>query len=189
MQDRPFPSARSVGTIIAVPDTESFASALEDHRAELHRHCIRLLRSGADAEDALQDTLLRAWRSRRGMASDCPRAWLYRIATNACLDVIARRDATLAPLDGVEATAPQDQRPESIVLARETVELVLAAALEHLSPRQRTAFVLHDLLCRSAAESATAQSISVPATNSAVQRARQALRAHLPVDRLEWARA
>ncbi len=170
-------------------DTDAFASAIEDHRAELHRHCVRLVRSAADAEDAMQDALLRAWRSRRGMASDCPRAWLYRIATNACLDVIARRDATLAPLDGVEATAPQEQRPESIVLARETVELVLAAALEHLSPRQRTAFVLHDLLCRSAAESATAQSISVPATNSAVQRARGVLRAHLPVDRLEWARA
>ena len=178
-----------MGTIVAMPDTDTFVSALEDHRAELHRHCTRLVRSGADAEDALQDTLLRAWRSRGRLASGCPRAWLYRIATNACLDVIARRDVTLAPLDGVEPVAPQDQLPESIVLARETVELVLAAALEHLSPRQRTAFVLHDLLCRSAAESATAQSISVPATNSAVQRARDVLRAQLPGDRLEWARA
>ena len=173
MQDRPFPCGGSVATIAAVPD---FASALEDHRAELHRHCARLC--GADAEDALQDTLLRAWRSRRRLASDCPRAWLYRIATNACLDVLARREKTLVSLDGFEAAVPPEQLPESIVFSRETIERVLAEA-RHLSPRQRAAFALHDVLGRSAAESAIAQSISVAATNSAVQRARRILRAQL----------
>src|SRR5689334_3014154 len=97
MQDRPFPCGDSATTIAAVPD---IVSALEDYRPELHRHCTRLLRSDVDAEDALQDALLRAWRGRGRLASDCPRAWLYRIATNACLDVIARREKTLASLDG-----------------------------------------------------------------------------------------
>ena len=174
----------------SIAHTDAFATAIEDHRAELHRHCNRLLRSGADAEDAVQEALLRAWRSRRGLASECPRAWLYRIATNACLDLLARRDATLAPLDEAsDAPAPVEQLPEAIVCRRETVELVLLAAGRYLSPPQYAAFVLHDVLRRSAAESATAQSISVPATNSAVQRARCVLRARLPVDRLEWARA
>jgi RNA polymerase sigma-70 factor (ECF subfamily) len=158
-----------VGTIVAVPD-------FEDYRAELHRHCTRLC--GADAEDALQDTLLRAWRSRRRVVSDCPRAWLYRIATNACLDVLARRETTLVPLDGFDVAVPPEQLPESIVFARETIELVVAEA-RHLSPRQRAAFALHDVLGRSAAESALAQSISVAASNSAVQRARRILRAQL----------
>jgi len=192
MQNRPFPSGNALASIAAVPtvtsslaaDPEAFASAIERHRSELHRHCTRVLRSGEDAEDAVQEALLRAWRSRRVLASECPRAWLYRIATNACLDVLARRDATLAPLDEhtPHAAIPHDQLPESIVVAQETVELVLLAAMD-LPPCQRASFLMRDVLDQSAAESATALSISVAATNSALQRARSALR-----DRLEWTR-
>ena len=166
-------------------------AAFEQHRRELHVHCYRMLGSYDDAEDLTQETFLRAWRKRETYAQRASlRAWLYRIATNACLDLIARRDTTLAPLDAAsDAPAPVEQLPEAIVCRRETVELVLLAATRHLSPPQDAAFLLHDVLRRSAAESATAQSISVPATNSAVQRARRVLRAQLPVDRLDWARA
>jgi RNA polymerase sigma-70 factor (ECF subfamily) len=185
MHDRPFPSWEPLASIAAVPtvtsDPEAFATAIERHRSELHRHCTRVLRSGDDAEDAVQEALLRAWRSRRVLVSDCPRAWLYRIATNACLDVIARRDATHATLED-DTSIPHDQLPESIVLAQETIEHVLLAAND-LPPGQRDSFLLRDVLDRSAAESATALSITVAATNSSLQRARRALR-----DRLEWAR-
>jgi RNA polymerase sigma-70 factor, ECF subfamily len=108
------------------PDAEqAFIAALERHREELRRHCALLLPSPADAEDALQETLLRAWRSRRTLTSDDPRPWLHRIAVNACL-------------------------------------------------------------CCSSRETAAALSISVPAANSAVQRARTALRARLDDDRVRW---
>ena len=191
MQNRPFPFGRALASIAAVPtvtsslaaDPDAFATALERHRSDLHRHCTRVLRSGEDAEDAVQEALLRAWRSRRVLASECPRAWLYRIATNACLDVIARRGATLAfDEDTPHAATPHDQLPESIVLAQETVEHVLLAAMD-LPPRQRASFLMRDVMSRSAAESATALSISVAANNSALQRARCALR-----DRLQGTR-
>src|ERR1700754_1086497 len=107
MQHRPFPFARAVASIAGVStvtqplgaDEQAFTAAVERHRDELHRHCVRLVGAPADGEGALQETLLRAGRSRRTLASGCPRAWLYRIATNACFDVLARRDSTLASLD------------------------------------------------------------------------------------------
>jgi RNA polymerase sigma-70 factor (ECF subfamily) len=155
---------------------------IERHRSELHRHCQRML-GASDAEDALQDALLRAWRSRHTLTSGCPRAWLYRIATNACHDVRARRGP-----DGVagEAVAPDD--PLAFVLERETVELALQTAVRLLPPRQQAAFVLRDVLSHSAVESAGVLRTSVPAANSALQRARETLRAGLPADRLDWPR-
>jgi RNA polymerase sigma factor (sigma-70 family) len=192
MQHRPFPFARSLATIVGVlTDEQSFTTAVEPHRDELRRHCVRLLGSRADGEDALQDTLLRAWRSRRTLASSCPRAWLYRIATRACLDALARRDSTLESLDdepgaSAEPAAPLEQRPDAMLLDRETLELALLTAIQHLPPRQQATFVMRDVLSWSASEAATALSTSVPAANSALQRARSGLREHLAPGRLDW---
>jgi RNA polymerase sigma-70 factor (ECF subfamily) len=169
-------------------EPQEFAAILQGHRAELQRHCARRLGSAADAEDALQETLLRAWRSRHTVASDAPRAWLYRIATNACTDLIARRGPTLAALEDDPAfAAPPEQRPDAIVLTRETVELALLTAVQQLPPRQHASLVMRDGLSCSARETATSLATSVAATNSALQRARQALRSRLAADRLEWA--
>jgi RNA polymerase sigma-70 factor, ECF subfamily len=201
MQDRPFRFARPLARIAAVSTEQTvtpalaaedaFAAVVRRHRPELYRHCVRLLRSGTDAEDALQDALLRAWRARHGFASGSPRAWLYRIATNACFDLLARRDSTLAPLDdeaASQAAAPSEHRPDAVVLAQETVELTLLTAIQHLPARQHACFVMRDVLSWSAVDSARALSISVAASNSSLQRARHGLRARLAPSRLEWAR-
>ena len=201
MQHRPFPFTRPLASIVGVSATPTFAThegafaaVVERHRAELHRHCARLLRSGTDAEDALQEALLRAWRSRHTLASDSPRAWLYRIATNACLDLLARSDPTLASLDDETArtddaqlAAPSEHGPETIVVTRETVELALLTAVQQLPARQHAALAMRDVLSWSAREAATALATSVAATNSALQRARHGLRSCLAGDRLEWA--
>jgi RNA polymerase sigma-70 factor (ECF subfamily) len=172
-----------------VTDAEqAFIAALERHREALRKHCMFLVRSPADAEDALQETLLRAWRYRGTLTSDDPRPWLFRIATNACRDVYTRRDERCTSLEDElsEPPAPRDQRPDVQALERETVEHALLAALRYLPPRQHTAFVLRDLLCCSSRETAAALSISVPAANSAVQRARTALRTRLDRDSVDW---
>ena len=193
MQDRPFPFTRSLASIGGVPitpslDDQAFTTAVERHRGELRSHCVRMLGSPADGEDALQDTLLRAWRSRRTLASSCPRAWLYRIATRACFDAVARRDSTLTSFDDetAEPVAPVEQEPDELLLDREALELALLTAIQHLPPRQHATFVLRDVLSWSASEAATALSTSVPATNSALQRARSGLRAQLAHGRLDW---
>jgi RNA polymerase sigma-70 factor (ECF subfamily) len=143
MQHRPFPFTGALASIVGVSDEPAFAILLERHRAELHGHCLRMLRSPADAEDALQETLLRAWRSRRTFASGAARPWLYRIATNACFDLSARRGPQLASLDDEladqEPAGPPDERPDAIVLAQETLELALLAASQQLPPRQHAA--------------------------------------------------
>ena len=153
-------------------DHAAFTTLVHRHRGELHRHCARLLHSPTDADDALQDTLLRAWRSRRTLASSSPRGWLYRIATNACFDLLARRESILGDAPGLEPVAPPEQQPHAVLVARET----LASALRHLPPRQHVCFVLRDVLDWSAGDTASALSISVPAANSALQRARRRLR-------------
>jgi RNA polymerase sigma-70 factor (ECF subfamily) len=188
MQDRPFPFPRSLASMADVPTEADFATTLERHRDELHRHCVRMLGSPSDGEDALQDTLLRAWRSRRTQGSGSPRGWLYRIATNACVDILNRRDVTLASLDErPEASDAPEDRPDEVLAARETVELALLTAIQHLPPRQQATFVMRDVLSWSASEAASALSSTVPATNSALQRARDGLRANLSPRRLDWA--
>jgi RNA polymerase sigma-70 factor (ECF subfamily) len=195
MQHRPFPFARPRDSIVGVSttaaDDQAFAALIERHRAELHAHCARMLHSRADAEDALQETLLRAWRSRRTLTSGAARPWLYRIATNTCFDVIARRGPKHASLEDAfaerEHPAPPEQTPDAIVLAQETVELALLAAVQQLPPRQHASLVLRDVLSWSAGEAASAMGTSVAASNSAVQRARSGLRTRLAADRLEWA--
>jgi RNA polymerase sigma-70 factor (ECF subfamily) len=190
MQHRPFPFPRALASIVGVSTEPVFATLLERHRAELLRYCTRLLGSPADAEDALQDTLMRAWRSRHTLASDAVRPWLYRIATNACFDLVARRGPRLAGLDELaddEPAAPAHERPDAIVIAQETVDLALRAAVQKLPPRQHSALVMRDVLSLSARETAAALGLSVAASNSALQRARSGLRSRLTANRLEWA--
>jgi RNA polymerase sigma-70 factor, ECF subfamily len=195
MQDRSFPFTRSRDSIATVmtdltAEEQEFTLTVERHHHELQRHCVRLTGSRADAEDALQETLLRAWRFRRARSSASPRAWLYRIATNACFDVVAaRRNAAATSLeDDTPVSFPDEQAPDAQVLARETIELALLAAIQHLPARQRATLVMRDVLGWTADDVATALSTTVPATNSALQRARRGLRARLASSRLSWTR-
>jgi RNA polymerase sigma-70 factor (ECF subfamily) len=178
-----------------------FDRMLERHRRELHVHCYRMLGSFTDAEDLVQETFLRAWRHRdQHEPGSNLRAWLYRIATNACTDVIRRRRRQ-APALGSCADVPWLQPypdalldqipdpgldPESATIDRETIELAFIAAIQELPPRQRAALVLCAGLGWTAAEAADTMQTSVPAVNSALQRARAVLREKLPRDRSQW---
>jgi RNA polymerase sigma factor (sigma-70 family) len=191
MQDRPFPfglPVASMAAVLTVPNEHAFAAIVESHRDELDRHCARLLRSPADAEDALQETFLRAWRSLHTCHSS-PRPWLYRIASNVCFDLLAARRTAPVTVESVpEAVAPSEHEPDAVVIAAETVELALLTAVRHLPARQHACLVMRDVLRWSAKDTATTLSLSVAAANSAVQRARGGLREHLAEDRLDWAR-
>ena len=203
MRDRPFPFRAAVASIAAVlplrtdeaavlaaardGDAAAFGRLVERHRRELHRHCARLLGSAHEADDAVQDTFLRAWlrlSTYEGRAS--LRSWLYRIATNVCYDALSRRGAWLEP-DLAERAAPREEEPDAVLVSRETVELALLASIRHLPERQHASLVLRDVLGLSAAETASALRLSVPATTSALQRARCGLREHLAAARLDWA--
>jgi RNA polymerase sigma-70 factor (TIGR02960 family) len=178
----------------------AFAAATERHRRELHVHCYRMLASFDEAEDAVQETLLRAWRGREGFDGAAPRAWLYRIATNVCLDLLRRgsRQATalrsyadvpwLQPYPDrlLDEVAPSGEEPDAVVVDRETIELAFLAAMQVLPSRQRAAFILRDVLGWSAAETAGLLATSVAAANSAVQRARATMQQHLPARRSDW---
>jgi RNA polymerase sigma-70 factor (ECF subfamily) len=159
-------------------DEEAFVQLTAPLRRRLHVHCYRMLGSVHDADDALQETMLRAW---RGIGRFEPRAelssWLYRIATNVCLRMIEQRgrldsasiDAYLQPYpDGLlEPVTPEDEAER-----RETIGLAFVAAMQLLPPRQRAALVLRDVLGWSAREAADMLGVSVVAANSALQRAR-----------------
>ena len=161
---------------VATPDDASYASLVEPHRAELHAHCCRMLDSPADAEDALQEALVRAWKGLphfEGRSSI--RSWLYRISTNACLDVIARRRRVI-PVDYEDAEDPHDEFDlEADYELRESVEEASLVAFTHLPPRQRAALVLRAALGYSARDTADLIGTSVPSVNSALQRARRTL--------------
>jgi RNA polymerase sigma-70 factor (ECF subfamily) len=184
----------------------AFAARFERHRGELQAHCYRMLGSLEDSEDLVQETFLRAWRGREGFGADgrgAFRAWLYRIATNACLDVLRRRPRRVLPH---EVAPPSDPRepipppadlpwlqpyPDSLVdhvVARETIELAFIAAIQHLPPRQRAMLILRDVVGWSAKEAASQLDLSVAAANSALQRARETLRARLGPRRADWTR-
>ena len=186
----------------------AFAELVEAHRGELHAHCYRMLGSLHDADDALQDTLVRVWRglpSFRGRSS--LRTWLYRIATNVCLDMIARRPQRVLPIDYAPASAPgpggtERALPEELWIEpypdealgvpdgaaapdvryerREALELAFVAALQHLPARQRAVLVLRDVLGFSASEAAEAFATTVPSVNGALRRARAAVDERLP---------
>jgi RNA polymerase sigma-70 factor (ECF subfamily) len=190
-----------VETSVAGLDEPAFAALTERHRRELHVHCYRMLASFDEAEDAVQETLLRAWRSRdRFDGSSLFRAWLYRIATNVCLDVLRRRSRHVAELRSfaevpwlqpypdrlLDEIAPPDDQPDAVAVDRETIELAFLAALQVLPPRQRAALIARDVLGWPADETASLLETSVAAANSALQRARATMKEHLPARRTEW---
>ena len=177
------------------------AANLEEHRAALTGHCYRMLGSLTEAEDAVQDTMLRAWRSRRRFEGrSSMRTWLLRIATNVCLDALTERrkrarPAELGPAGTVddvleerprehwlepvpdELALPADADPAERVILRDSIRLAFVSALQKLPPRQRAVLLLTQVLDWSAAEAAATLDTSVPAVNSALQRARATLAA------------
>ena len=172
-------------------DEDAFSGLVERYRPELQVHCYRMLGSLEDSEDLTQETFLRAWRKRRGFKGRSTfRAWLYRIATNACLDVLAKRRRRLSPqpeapwplpdpgecLEELQAT---DAKPEEAVVSKETVELAFLVVAQHLSPKQRAVLILRDVFGWSAKDSAAHLDTTVASVNSALQRARAALDRHL----------
>lgn len=181
-------------------DERTFGALTDRHRRELHVHCYRMLASFDDAEDAVQEALLRAWRSRESFDGDNARAWLYRIATNACLDQLRARGrrpvvaSTFAEVSWLQPypdrlldqAASSDDEPDATVVRRETVELAFLVALQALPHRQRATLVVRDVLGWSASETADLLDTSVAATNSALQRARATMAARLPERRGEW---
>jgi RNA polymerase sigma-70 factor (ECF subfamily) len=158
-------------------DEHAFALLIEPHRRALHVHCYRMLGSLHDADDALQETMLRAW---KGSDRYQPRArlstWLHTIATNVCLTAIARRRAQLVAVsDDLEHLQPYPDRLLDDLVTRETVELAFIAAIQLLPPKQRAVLLLRDVLGWSAKEVAEALGDSVGAVTSALQRARHSL--------------
>jgi RNA polymerase sigma-70 factor (ECF subfamily) len=182
-------------------DEAAFTELAERYRPEMRVHCYRMLGSFEDSEDAVQETLLRAWRRRNTFEGrSTVRAWMYRIATNACLDTLGRRDRSLQTATGAEVPwlepfpdrlleelPAHDEDPDAAVVAKETIELAFMAAIQHLPPRQRAVLILRDVLGWPAKDTAGLLEASVASVNSALQRARSALKRHLPERRLEWA--
>jgi len=198
------------GEVLAPPRSTraDFELLVHTHRAELHAHCYRMLGSLYDADDALQDTLLRAWRALpafEGRSSE--RTWLYRIATNVCLDALSRRRRRVLPADCGPPTDPEDGEssrrcpaatwiepypdealdvadgsggPEAHYEQREALELAFVAALQHLAPRRRSVLVMRDVLGFSAKETAAALDVTVASVNNSLIRARKCLEEHLP---------
>jgi RNA polymerase sigma-70 factor, ECF subfamily len=188
-------------------DEDAFRRLLETYRGELHAHCYRMLGSVQDAEDALQDASLRAWRGlprfegRRSL-----RSWLYKIATNTCLNAIARRPKRVLPIDYGPASDPHDgpgqplvetvwiepypderigvedgpASPEARYEQRESVELAFIAAVQHLPATQRAVLILREVLGFSAREVADSLETTTASVNSALQRARKTVDERLP---------
>lgn len=174
---------------------------LEQHRAELTGYCYRMLSSPFEAEDAVQETLLRAWRGLdRFEGRAALRSWLYRIATNICLDMLEGRARRALPMDLGPARAPDlananilpeatwiqpipdsllapEGDPADVAVTKETIRLAFVAALQHLPPRQRAVLILCEVLRWKAKEVAELLDTSVASVNSALQRARVTLEA------------
>jgi len=188
-------------------DSAAFGRLVAGYRGELYAHCYRMLGSVQDAEDAVQESLVGAWRGLAGFEGRSSlRAWLYRISTNACLRLIARRprrmlspehgpprrdthdlgEPVAGPVwlepwpDQLPASEPGDTDPAANYLRRESVELAFVAALQHLPGTQRAVLILREVLEFSAAEVARILDTTVPSVNSALQRARKAVDQRVP---------
>jgi RNA polymerase sigma-70 factor (ECF subfamily) len=186
-------------------DEQAYVELVEPHRAELHVHCYRMLASFDDASDAVQEALIRAWRGLpRFEARSSVRTWLFKIATNTAIDLAKKRARRAFPVDEGRRAAPgespgdplldtpwvepypdrllaaSESSPEARYEAREALELAFVVALQHLPPRQRAVLILREVLGYSASEVATLLNTTVPAVNSALQRARSTAAARLP---------
>ncbi len=160
------------------PTRTSIPAAIESHRHELTRYCTRVLGSHFDAEDAVQETLLRAWRSADRLQEPAAlRSWLYRIAGNVCVDSIHRRGRLPIPTDDHPESPGHGVEPDpaELALAREDLRLAVTAAVRRLPPRQRAVLLLREILCWRSAEVAEFLATSVGAVNSALQRAHATL--------------
>jgi RNA polymerase sigma-70 factor, ECF subfamily len=189
------PDRHTAMTSIQLDDRTAFEALATRHRRELQLHCYRMLGSLEESEDMVQETFLRAWRRRETYAGrSTVRAWLYRIATNACLDALKRHPRRpqggevrwLQPYPD-DLLAEPEQEPEALVVAKETVELAFMVAIQHLPPKTRAVLILRDVLDWPAKDTAALLETSVAAVNSALQRARAGLKEHLPERRAEWA--
>src|SRR5919108_254783 len=188
-------------------DEDAYGRLVETYRSELHAHCYRMLGSAHDAEDALQETMLRAWRGLpRFEGRSSLRSWLYTIATNTCLNAIEKRPKRVLPVDYGPAADPHGgpgeplvesvwvepypdeilgvedgyAAPEARYEQREAVELAFIAALQNLPPNQRAVLILREVLGFSAEETAASLDTTVASVNSALQRARKTVEEKLP---------
>ena len=177
--------------------TAELEDRLEDHRADLTGYCSRMLRSPVEAEDAVQETMVRAWRGYdRFEGRSALRTWLYRIATNVCLDLLgssgrrahpvdlgpdAAREALPGSWSRARATAPEPADPADVAVSRDEVRRALDAGLWRLPPRQRAVFILREVVRWRAQEVADLLGVTVVSVNSALQRARATLAAR-PID-------
>jgi RNA polymerase sigma-70 factor (ECF subfamily) len=204
----------AVAAAITAGDEAAFAALAEGYRWQLQVHCYRMLGSVEDAEDVVQETLLRAWRARAGFEGrSLFRTWLYRIATNACLSALERRPRRVVAQDLgppsdpprgeliespelpwlepypdhlLDLIAPTEAEPDAVVVGRETIELAYMAAIQHLPPRQRAILILRETLGWSTQEIATLLETSAFSVKSGLQRARASMRRWLPERRLDW---
>ncbi|MBV8756598.1 MAG: RNA polymerase subunit sigma-70 [Deltaproteobacteria bacterium] len=183
---------------------DELTAHFEAQRRALRTHCYRMTGSADDAEELVQETLLRAWRARDSFDGRAKvSTWLYRIATNVCLDVLDKRPARVLPMDVVRAVAPDDEPratpplapelpwlqpmpdalldPETVTARRETVGLAFLAALQHLPVRQRAILLLCDVVGWSAKETAELLELTVGAVTSTLQRAHETLRVPVPI--------